>query len=273
MQNLIRFFVRFRLLFLFILLEGLALSWMFSSRSFQRSTYLNSSRAVNGVILTRYDALTDYLNLAKQNEQLAKENAALRSLTKDAYLPVYTTPQTSEDTLYKVRYQYISAQVINSSFRKRQNYMTINRGSAHGIAPQMGVIGPKGVVGEVKEVSEHFATVIPLINPTLAISGRLKHTGFFGPVKWEGADYRMATVSDIPRYAQVSHGDSIVTDGRSLIFPAGIPIGTVTEYSIQDDKNFYTLLIELSTDFSSVDHVYVVLDKFKTEILNLQQSP
>jgi rod shape-determining protein MreC len=261
------------LVIFFFLLEGLAFSWIFSSRSFQRSTYLNSSRALTGEVLAQYDGLTDYLHLKEQNQNLLRENARLRSLQEGAYFSVSPNTRTANDTTYKVRYQYLEAEVINSSFLKRQNYITLNRGTAHGLKPQMGVIGPLGAVGEVKDVGEHFATVIPLINPSLAISGRLKGTGFFGPVHWDGTDYTRATVSDIPRYAKVEKGDSIITDARSLIFPPGILIGTIEEYSIQDDKNFYILTIKLATDFASVNEVYVVTDKMKTEILQLQSTP
>lgn len=272
MQNLIRFLVKYRLVIFFFLLEGVAFSWMFSSRSFQRSNYLNSSRAVTGEILSQYDGFTDYLHLKEQNQNLLQENARLHSLQENAYLPISPNSLSKNDTFYKVRYQYVEAEVINSSYLKRQNYITLNRGSLHGLKPQMGVIGPLGAVGEVMEVSDHFSTVIPIINPRLAISGKLRGSGFFGPVHWDGKDYTKATVSDIPRYAEVKKGDSIITDARSMIFPPGILIGVVEDYSIQDDKNFYLLTIKLATDFASVNEVYVVTDKLKTELLQLEDA-
>lgn len=272
MQNLLRLLVTYRLFLLFLVLEATALVWMFSSRSFQRSIYLNSSRAASGAVLEEYDNFTDYINLKKQNENLAKQNARLRANLPSLLIDLDTNVHTIIDSNYKVRYTYQYAEVINSSYLKRQNYLTINKGSVHGLEVEMGVIGPLGTVGEIKEVSKHYATIIPLINPTLAISGRLKGTGFFGPVTWDGKNYKIAQVADIPRYSRVEEGDSIITDARSLIFPPGVLIGTVLSVKLQPDQNFYQLQIKLSTDFASVNEVYVVKDKFKTEILQLQSN-
>lgn len=273
MQNLLRFLIAYRLVIFFLFLEGVAFTWIFSSRSFQRSAYLNSSRAVTGEVLSQYDGFTDYLNLKQQNQNLHIENARLRSLQENAYLPITQNKNTVQDTVYEVRYQYIEAEVINSSYLKRQNFITLNRGALHGIKSQQGVIGPMGAIGEVNEVSDHFCTVIPIINPSLAISGKLKGTGFFGRVSWDGKNYKEVTVSDIPRYANVNVGDSIVTDARSLIFPPGILIGTVKEFNIQDDRDFYLLRIQLATDFASINEVYVVTDKFKNELKQTQNAP
>jgi rod shape-determining protein MreC len=272
MQNLIRLLVANRLFLLFMLLELIALSWMFSSRSFQKSVYLNSSQNAVGTVLENYDELTDYVHLKKQNQDLAKQNARLKELVPELLYSLDSNLTEVEDSSYKIRYTYKSAKVVNSSYLKRQNYITINVGSIHGIEREMGVIGPTGAIGEVKEVNKHYATVIPIINPSLSISGRLKGSGFFGPVSWDGKDYTQAQVADIPRYSDVKVGDTIITDARSLIFPPGVHIGTVTSVDLQADQNFYQLDIRLATDFASINEVYIVTDKFKTEILQLQAN-
>ncbi|HAD97337.1 MAG TPA: rod shape-determining protein MreC, partial [Cryomorphaceae bacterium] len=171
---------------------------------------------------------------------------------------------------YKVQYTFIKADVLNSSFRKSRNFITLNRGRLHGVQSEMGVIGPRGAVGIVQNVSEHFCTVIPLINPGISVSGKFKDKGFFGPVNWKLNDYRYITLSDIPRHAQVHKNDTIITDARSLTFPAGILIGTVDTTSLQEDQNFYSVEIKLSTDFSSLEQVYIIQDKMKLERQQLE---
>ncbi len=268
MRYLIAFLVRKRVFILFLLLEGVALYWIIESRSYQRSVFLDSSTQLTGSILDRYNNLTQYLDLKKQNDRLARENARLRTLLKDSY-HIITQSQNS-DTIYQTRYTYIKANVLNSSYSKRRNYITINRGRKHGVQPEMGIIGPEGAIGIVSGVSKNFATVIPLINPTLTVSGRFKNKGYFGPLNWPGADYRYTSISDIPRYAKINKGDTVETDARSLIFPPGIPLGTVDTLRLQADRNFYEVDLKLAADFSSLEEVYVVIDKMKVEVENLE---
>lgn len=272
MRNLFVFFYRIRILLLFILLEAVAFTWISMSRSFQRSVINNSANRFTGGILEKTDNLEDYLSLGEQNEKLRRENARLRSLTKGAYFPLVAEKGDSIDSLYMHRYRYIEAEVINSSYRKSRNYMTLNRGSVHGLKPEMGVIGSDGVVGKVKDVSPHFATVISVINPSFSVSGKIKGTGFFGPLIWTTNDYRTARLIDIPRYADIHTGDTVITDSRSLAFPPGIPIGVVESYELQEDQNFYALEIILTTDFASVEHVYIIEDKLKLELQQVEQA-
>jgi len=270
MRYLIAFLVQRRVFILFLLLEGVAVFWIVNSRSYQRSVFINSSSQLTGSVLEQYNEFTQYIDLKEQNDRLARENARLRSLLKDSYHVL--TRNNKSDTLYQVRYSYIQAEVLNSSFLKRRNYITINRGKKHGIEAEMGVIGPDGAVGMVSSVSENFATVIPLINPSLNMSGKFKNKDHFGPLNWPGKDYRFTKLADIPRHANIQKGDTVETDTRSLMFPPGIPLGRVDTIRLQPDRNFYEVDIEFSTDFSALQQVYVITDKMKVELQELENN-
>ncbi|MGB0178348.1 MAG: rod shape-determining protein MreC, partial [Owenweeksia sp.] len=193
MRYLLAFLYRKRIFLLFLALQIVAFSFIFRSRSFQRSSLLNSSHKVTGEVLETYNDYTQYLDLEHQNERLSEENALLRSLLPDAYLPLSRNTLKAADTAYDVQYTYIKADVINSSFRKSRNFITLNRGALQGVKEEMGVIGPGGAVGIVQNVSDHFSTVIPLINPGISVSGKFKEQKFFGPVNWKNNDYRFVT--------------------------------------------------------------------------------
>ncbi len=272
MRNLFRFLYRIRIFVLFVLLEIIAFVWIHNSRSYQRAVFHNSANELSGSLLEKTNELDELFDLYEQNERLARENARLKSLLKDSYFPLTSSDSTHIDSLYRVRYSYLSGEVINLSYRKARNYMLINRGKVHGIESGMGVSSSEGVVGIVNDVSRHFATVIPLINPGFSVSGKIKGTGFFGPVKWNTNDYRYASLTDIPRYASFEPGDTIITDARSQVFPAGIAIGYVESAEMQDDQNFYEVRIRLAVDFASLNHIYIITDKMKKEARRLQQS-
>lgn len=272
MRNLLAFLYRIRILILFVFLEAIAFTWISASRSYQRSVLVNSANSVTGGMLQRTSDVEEYLDLVNQNEKLAEENAQLRGQSEDSYFPLSADTTTVTDSLNAIRYTYIDAEIVSGSYRKARNYMTINRGSVHGINKGMGVIGSLGIVGVVKDVSKHFSTVIPLINPSFSVSGRIKNSGYFGPVLWTNNDYQYAYLTDIPRYAKITKGDTIVTDSRSLLFPMGLTIGYIDSYNLQEDQNFFAVKIKLATDFASIHHVYVIEDKMKLEVQNLQSQ-
>ncbi len=272
MRNLYNFLYRIRVFILFLILEFIAFSWIQNSRSYQRSSIVHSANQVSGDLLERTRSLNNFIHLSEQNERLSDENARLRSITEDAYLPIYNSRDTIEDTVYQTRYAFQEARVITSSFHKQRNFMTLNRGGKHGVKSGMGVIGSEGIVGVINNVSPHFSTVIPLINPSFSVSGIFNGSGFFGPVQWNNQDYRYAYLIDIPRYAEINPGDTIVTDERSMIFPAGLKIGFVDSYELQEDQNFFSVRLELATDFSSTNYVYIITDHLKEELVELEQE-
>lgn len=272
MRNLYNFLYRIRVFLLFLILEFIAFSWIQNSRSYQRSSMVHSANRLTGGLLEKTRSLQNFIQLSEHNQRLSDENARLRSLTKGAYLPVYRDRDTITDTVYDTRYAFQEARIVTSSYHKQRNYMTLDRGSLHGVKPGMGVIGSDGIVGVINNVSQHFSTVIPLINPSFSVSGKFTESGFFGPVRWNNADYRYAYLIDIPRYALIEEGDTVVTDERSMIFPEGIRIGYVESYELQEDQNFFSVKLRLATDFSSTNYVYIVEDQLKEELTELQEE-
>ena len=128
----------------------------------------------------------------------------------------------------------------------------------------MGVISSQGIVGVIRGASEQFSTVISLLNSELRVSAKLQGSGYYGPLNWNGGDYRYATLRDIPLHASVNQGDTVVTSGYSAIFPEGILIGFVDGYQEKGGR-FYEVEVNLSTDFKKLNHVYIVKNLLKQE--------
>lgn len=264
---------RSKILLLFIVLEIIAFSLIFNQRSFQRATFLNATNAFSGEIYSQYNQLTSYLNLRVENENLVAENIRLQNLLDRSQIFQSFGADTINDSTYSTRFTTIEAKVIASSWNKVNNYLTIDKGRKSGVVANMGVAGPNGAVGIVRNVSSNFASVLPLINPGITLSGKFKNNDYFGPVTWDGQNYQQAYIGDIPRYAEIKNGDTLVTDSRSLVFPEGILIGTVIGQEKQDDQNFLRLTIKLSTDFSKLENLYIIKDKLKVELDSLKTQP
>jgi rod shape-determining protein MreC len=272
MRNLFLFIWRNHIFFLFISLQTLAFFFIFSNKNYHNSSFLNSSNIISGNIFATYDEVTGYFNLKNANELLAAENARLLSLSKEAFADDAAVENEVVASEFKQQYTYLEAKVINNSINKRNNYLTINKGSKHGIEPLMAIIAPDGVVGIVKSVSENFSSVLSLLNKNTMISGKLKNLGYLGSVYWNGGNPSVAELFDIPKHAAIQVGDTIVTSAASAIFPEGVIIGTIEKFDLKDGDNFYDITIRLATDFGKLSYVYVVNNLRKEEQLTLESS-
>ncbi len=272
MRNFFHFIIRNHFILLFLLLEIVSFYMVVNYNSYQRASWISSSNSVSGGVYRSFSDVTQYLQLKQINEELAKENTYLRSQlpssfkdSKDYFSLVY-------DSLNKRQYTYRTAKVINNSVNKHFNYITLNKGSNNGIVKEMGVISAKGVVGIVKDVSDHYSSVITILNTRLLISGKLKESGFFGALGWDGNDYRYVWLNEIPIHAPVVVGDLVVTSGFSSIFPEGILIGSVEVVERDKGESFYRIKVKLSVDFKDLSYVEVMSNKMKEEQLNLENS-
>ncbi len=272
MRNLLQFFVKYRVVFLFILLEAISFLFIFQYNNFHRVKFLNSSNRVTGNILNRYSSSVEFLSLRKVNEELAEENARLliENMIMAEQLATFETDSqfTQVDTLTQI----LSAKVINNSTNKYYNYITINKGRKDGVVPDMGLICPDGIVGVVINASDHFSLALSVLNSRWSINAKLLDTNYFGSLRWEGKNPRIATLFEIPFHVEVNYGDTIVTSGYSSIFPEGLMIGVVSEVVEVKGDNFQELKVELSTNFSNLTYVNIVGDRLKEELKKLEKE-
>lgn len=270
MRNIWIFIGKYNAFFLFLLFFGFSLFLVIRNNVFQRSYAFNSSNKIVGNIYFHVNEFTRYFNLGKANTLLAEENAMLRQQAGQSMYNNRVEEVQVDDSLYKQRYSYMVARVINNSTHQKSNYITIDRGSQQGIAPGMGVISSNGIVGIVLNVSPHFATIQSVLHPDTRISATLDTVNAFGSLVWGGnvIDPTKAVLRDIPNHIKVKAGEKVVTTGYSL-FPAHIPVGQVIKTGMSGDS-FLDIEVLLATDFSTLQYVYVVKDRMGEEKKELE---
>lgn len=272
MRNLLLLIWKNYFFFLFLLLESLCIYLVVQNNYYQRASFVNSSNALAATILSTESNIESYFYLRTENDHLALENAELRSKILDSYSIIINDLHRVNDTLLKQKYTFTSANVVNNSTNHRNNYLTLNKGSEQGVKNNMAVITSTGVVGQVKDVSANFCTVMSLLHSKTTISAALKKDGSYGPLTWDGTDYAYATLSDIPTHVKIVAGDTVVTSAYSLTFPQNILIGTVESYLRESGKYFYTVRVKLATDFKKLNHVYIVNNMIKAEQQQLEEK-
>jgi rod shape-determining protein MreC len=174
------------------------------------------------------------------------------------------------DTIRKQQYTFLTARVVNNSINRRNNYLTLNKGSLQGVQAEMGVICPDGIVGIVKDVSEHFSSVISVLHKDSRISTKIKKNGYIGSLMWEGYNAGYAILKDIPKHVKLAVGDTLVTSQFSAIFPEGIMVGVIDKFDSKPG-DFYLIDVKLSTDFDNLSYVYLVTNVLKEEQKKLEE--
>ncbi len=265
MRNLFLFLWKYNFFIFFLLLELLCGYLIVQNNNFQRASFVNSTNLVATKVNSAVSSVTEYINLGITNDALSRENAALKTLLPNVFYIDSAIRHVNSDTTIKQQYTFMTAKVINNSTNRRSNYLTLNRGSLQGVKPEMGVICPDGVVGIVKDVSDHYCTVISFLHKDSRYSARLKKTNFIGSLVWEGFDATHATLNDIEKHVKVTKGDTLITTSYSSIFPEGIMLGVVEKVNPSTGSTFQDISIRLSTPFGSVSYVYVIDNLLKDE--------
>lgn len=243
-----------------------------SNNQYQEASFFNSSNYLAASVLESKNGVQNYFYLKEVNETLSQENARLREQVSGVDGHTVDSSQYSAIRTFDTDpFEYEAAKVINNSTRRFNNFITINKGSDDGVAPDMAVINAQGIVGKVKATSKHFSTIISLLHPDLFVSSLVKGSGTLCTTKWDGKNPQEAELMYVPRHLKVEIGDSVVTSGYNAIFPANLPIGVINSIDIKDDATFYTIMIDLTTNFEALSYVYVVKNNYKQEIDSLEQ--
>ncbi|MGY3053369.1 rod shape-determining protein MreC [Pedobacter sp. UYEF25] len=274
MRNLWIFVSKYNAFFLFLFFFSLGIFCTVKNNAYQRTVTFNSTNEVVGNVYQNFSVLKRYLNLGKVNDSLAAENAKLKTT-----LLVLNTIDSAKDTkvidtFSHQQYTYLAAKVVKNSITLRNNIMTINKGTADGIAIGMPVISSgAGVVGFIRDVSLHLATIQSLLHKDTRISVMLQKNNAFGSLVWGDGnfDIKKAYIKEIPNHIKMKVGDTVVTSGFGS-FPAGILVGKISRTDVSTNDNFLSAEIALVNDFSTLQYVYVIKDKLAQEQKDLESE-
>jgi rod shape-determining protein MreC len=273
MRRLLSFISKNNFILLFLVLELISAALIVRNNRFHQASYLNSANAMAGSLMQWQSDLTGYLGLKEENEILLEENERLHAQSILAFTKYTKKEFIHNDTVYNQRYTYLNAEVINNSVFKRNNYLTLNKGYAQGVAPEMGVISSNGVVGMVKDVSQYFSTVMSVLHKSSKISVKIQGQDYFGSLIWpDGVNFRQGTLTEIPSHVLLKKGMLVTTSGFSAVFPDGIPVGTIEGYEVLPGDNTYTITISFTEDYGNLSHVYVVRNLLREEQVNLEHQ-
>ena len=269
MRNLLAFISRYQFLFFFLIYLIISFILLYNNNYYQRSKVVSTTSGITGKLNEYYDNFTGFFELKRSNEELAGENARLRSLLNIKSKAIPDSLMVLESGL---SIRYISAKMISNSTQFRNNYFMLDKGYRAGIKKDMGVITMNGVVGIIIDVSENYSSGISILHKDSKISARIKKNDQLVNISWDGINYRLGDISHIPTHVNLVNGDTILTSGNSQIFPEGLMVGTVEYVEDEMDNMFKKGKVRFSVDYNQVTYVYVVENTLRDEILRLKTT-
>jgi rod shape-determining protein MreC len=148
----------------------------------------------------------------------------------------------------------VAAAVIAGSASPEFRTLTIDKGTADGLGPDMGVIAPEGVVGRVVTPGSRAARVQLLIDRNAAVGVMVERSRAQGVAEGTGTDMRLNYVSG---GEDVAVGDVAVTSGIDGIYPKGFVVGQIESVE-RGAGAFGAIRIQPAVDVSSLELVLVV---------------
>ena len=201
----------------------------------------------------------DLIHVRQQNKDLQSELRRLRieqgSVAEDA-----RQGQRLQQLLsFKEKYVYktLPAQIIGTSGTDQSRILYIDKGAKDGVAVDMPVITPDGIVGRVREVFPHKSQILEITDPTSGAGVILATTRVRGILR--GNAVGQPQVINIMPDDRIKAGEPVVTSGGDQIFPRGLAVGVVDSVQADPDHDpLVDVLIRPAANLSRLEEVLVI---------------
>lgn len=207
-----------------------------------------------GQLMTVY---RDNQALKAENEQLQQSNLNVTEiLAENARLRAMLDYKTTAP-----QFDFVAAKVIARDPGTWTSTIVINKGSSSGIAKDMAVVTPGGLVGDVTSVYSNSAKVQLILDPRSAVGALVQRpeSRVAGIVEGNGANPLTPRMVNIARDADIIKGDRIITSGFGGIYPKGLLVGQVTDVVNEEGGLLKYAVLKPAVDFDRLEEVFVIV--------------
>ena len=214
-----------------------------------------------------FHAKSENRKLTRQVEELRREVAGLAAARQaNAYLERLLKYQRSP--AFPQDFNAVAAEVLTSPTVFDQT-ITIAAGSNRGIKLQDVVVTADGLVGQVTKVFGSVSRVMLVTSDDSAVRAVDERDQGSVGILQRGSSNDTLSLTRVGKDKRVEYLDTIVTAGSPgggelpSIFPANIPIGTVTSVGQNETDIFKQIQVQPFADLSSLQSVLVLVPKPK----------
>ncbi len=210
-------------------------------------------------IIHFWQVYVDLRHVKKENLRLKQEIRALRSENDRGKESLATTHKLQKLLGLKSQLSYpcLGATVIGNTSNPWFKTIFIDKGSRDGIQMHAPIVMPEGLVGQVINVSPHYAKVLLIIdhNSRIAvICRRSKARGIF-----VGQGNKSGKLEYVPKDEDIKQDDILVTSGLDGIFPKGIVVGKVLNVRDKKEGLFKEVWVKTAVNFGHLEDVLALI--------------
>lgn len=212
------------------------------------------------------DVLTDARRRAGEVDALTQQLDSLTALvaTQAALRDENRTLRAMIGLTERSLHRFVPANVLRPGTPGSQSMFLVDVGSADGIPEGAPVIGPHGLVGEIREVRSETSVGMDWSHPDFRVSAMLVDGTTYGMVEpWRGGGFQeddRLVLNGTAYHVDVPRGTVVITSGLGGVFPRGIPIGKIDSLLEAEGSWRKSYLIEPMVEPGSVTHVLVLTE-------------
>jgi rod shape-determining protein MreC len=206
-----------------------------------------------------------------ENENLREEAAELRDQLAQAQGQAVASEElarlakTTAGGIVPPGRQAVTARVVGRAPTVWYSTITVDKGSSAGVRVDDPVVAAEGLAGRVTATTKGTAKVTLITDPESSVTGRVLPGGAIGVVEPNVGDPEELYLNFVQRGEEIAEGQSVVTagfTGGSLesLFPPGIPIGRVTDASLEEQQAYQRIRLKAFADLRDMQFVQVLAE-------------
>lgn len=221
-----------------------------------------------------FQAVKSNGQLTEENNQLRKENLALRLKIKDNEQAAKAYEDLKQAFSLKDQFperRFLAANILQRPFEADYDYFRLDVGSADGLdfqdRPGYAVVDENAhLFGSVIRADAISCKSLPFYHEGFSCSAQLENRSGAG-FEVQGKGYDQATgdylfmAVRIPPETNISEGDRVYTSGRGGIFPKGVLCGEVTEVFPPDSLGFRQALLKAACEPEDLNVLFILLPR------------
>lgn len=198
-------------------------------------------------------------SLQAENDGLRAENLLLHARTQRYAALEHENRRLREllDSSPVLGEEVAVADVLAIDANPAARQIVINKGSRHHLYVGQPIADAQGVLGQVTQVGLLSSTAMLISDARHALPVQLNRTGLRAIAVGAG-DSDSLLLSFVPTNADVAIGDLVVCSGLDKRFPAGYPVGTVSEVSVVPGEPFARIVVDPAAQLGRSREVLLV---------------
>lgn len=217
-------------------------------------------------VTTTHSKISSFFDDYLFNVNASKRNVILETTVGELQKEIFSLEQIkSENRRLKdllefgveASYTKVLAQVVAWDSSSDFRVIRINKGAKDGIRLQSTVVTASGVVGYIYRLTEHFADILTILDPSNRVDVLIDRTRSNGIL--EGYSGQKCILKYVTRTDPVRLNDVVLTSGLGNIYPKGLKIGAVSKVERESYGITQDIEIQPSVDFSKLEEVAILI--------------